>query len=176
MALLGFVLISRVWKFYISFKGILKTRKRINEKKKTKLKNKLSQTVFASCNKTCFSVFGLPWALQYEVTYNHEGQQLNHRFQSNNWTIYRLLLCSAHRAVWPSCYSGCNKALNCCQQPPPWFFQGTSSLTGRDLILQVSRLDSSRTKWTSQGCRPCWNIVHILYRDYIQKYRNHPLM
>ncbi len=24
------------------------------------------------------------------------------------------------------------------------------------------------TKWMSHRCRPCWNIVHVLYRDYTE--------
>lgn len=59
--------------------GVLKVLhffQRSNKKKKMN-KNKLSPSVLVPCNKTCFSVFGLPWALQYESYLSYERQDLN---------------------------------------------------------------------------------------------------
>lgn len=80
-----------------------------------------------------------------------------------------------HPMILHFCFSNlCWNLLLPCNKIPN-AYQKTFFLRQHPLILQVSRLESSWTKWSSHRCRPCWNIVHTLYRDYteIQKSSAH---
>lgn len=81
-----FVLISRVWKFYISFKEILKTKKRkTNNNNKTKKQAVPDHLCLLRQNMFLNVWLALSPAIWSYIQY--EGQQLNHLFQSNNWTL-----------------------------------------------------------------------------------------
>lgn len=88
-------------------------------------------------------------------------------FQSKDWMLHiccffwgailDLLLFSACCVVEPTCYRGAIKPKIAVSSLYSDSSGGTLSLGERPPILQASRRDSSRTRWTSHGCGPCWN-------------------
>lgn len=135
--------------------------KRNRKKKKTKTKLVLSSHLL----QTKQVPHGLALALSpaIKVTGNYESYDLDNLANPlfSFWMILHFLF-PARCGEWLSGGGGAIKAELCHDSDSSQTCFPLRDIAGLQGWTQI------QTKQASHGCRPCWNIVHTLYRDYTE--------